>query len=524
MKLKYLLIFFGVVFLMTNTVSGQKSRITIISEIRRDSIVNLLKKFGLSADLYYDQFVTQRSGIDILSNEEGTKMFESLFSNMNDTCIFNYLDTARFAGIPYHRGKLKATDSVPDSKLRFLSYLSPGEYIKLHGMLYSSGDGSSSDLDTNSIRVINESERKYFGKKYKIDVLAGFSFSGENDSLSERYIYDNQRIWLSIAYEKYTIKDEVILKNFHITKIRQRPGGTGRDTIPPIEPVIQFSVEPYLQAGLTGAKHTYHEAYEDYLSGKAGKSIDLGVNFSYPFKLSEDNKYLDLGLGIGYSMLTLPLSLNNYDTVYNNLTPPFQTSAYFTKYYYFMTTSQVKENQILGFVNIPVFARLRIPVKKNMEAFFKLGFHTTVPIHTGYRTDGKINYSGEFHYVVNNKETVISTNDNDANLESSIPNFNTLYGQKKSLSSEKLSKSFGVSSKFETGFSFKASDKIKYFVGAYVSYRISGLTYGNDSELIGQEGRINSFLTKTDKINPLGFGLTLSVSFDVLKDSFKKNK
>jgi hypothetical protein len=524
MKLKYLLIFFGVVFLMCSKVSGQKSDLTRISVIREDSIVNILVNFGKSADLFYDQYMDQRYPTDILSNDEGTRIFKNLFASTSDTCIFNFLDTARLAGTPFKRSLVK-TDTVPDGKLRSLSFLSPNEYLKLHRMLYSGG-GSTSEIDKNSINIISQSERKSFGKKYKIDVLAKFFFSGQNDSLLDRYVYDNQGLWFSFSFEKYKIKDEAILKNFKIIKIQHRPTRQPGDTtsLPPIEPLLLFSIEPYFQAGLTGGNHIFAETFDDYLSGKPGKSLDLGVNFSKPLKISENGKFIDLGLGLGYSLLSVPVTLKNYELVNKGMTPPFQPSSFFKEYNYSMNTDVVDENHILGFVDIPVFARLRFPVKENTEAFFKLGIHSMVPIHGSYRTDGVINYTGEFHYIVNNKETVISTDDDNANLESSIPNFNSLYGQKESLSWEKLGKSFGVSSKFETGFSFRTSEKIKYYVGAYISYRISGLKYGNDSGLIGQEGKINSFLTKTDKINPLSFGLTFSASFDVLKDSFKKIK
>jgi hypothetical protein len=61
-------------------------------------------------------------------------------------------------------------------------------------------------------------------------------------------------------------------------------------------------------------------------------------------------------------------------------------------------------------------------------------------------------------------------------------------------------------------------------VGAYVSYLVAGYQFGTNAELVGQEGKINSFLTKTDKIDPLGFGVTLSVSFNKFKHIFLDNQ
>jgi len=250
----------------------------------------------------------------------------------------------------------------------------------------------------------------------------------------------------------------------------------------------------------------------------------MGVNFSIPFKISEDNKFLDLGIGLGYSLLTLPVTINDYELVNSGITPPFQPSSFFKKYDYTQRISQVDENHLFGFVNIPVFAKLRIPLKNKFSAFFKLGVYTYVPVHSGYRPDGDITYTGTFHYVVNNKEVVISTDEGDANLAGTIPNYNTLYGDKESLSWEKLKKSPSVSARFETGIIMKTSSRINYNLGAYVTYRISGLKYGNDTALLGQEGKINSFLTKTDKVDPLGFGLTMSVSFNKFKNIYLENK
>jgi hypothetical protein len=518
MKLKYLLIFFVAIFCFAFEISGQKSQNIVISEIRRDSIVNLLKKFGNCADLFYSQNEGQRYGANVKSNDDGINMFKSLFLNLKDTCIFNYLDTTKYLGTALQRRTLKATDTVPDSKLRYLSFLSPLEYIKLHQMIYSSGEGSCSMIDTTTIRVIDVSERKSFGKKYRIDVLANFSFMGKKDSTMTDYWFEGQWLIFEVSYEKYSSKDEIVIKNMRIDKIRLKPIPKQKEGIVKIDSTHVLSVEPYLMAGINGGKHTFNESFDDYLSGKAGKSLDLGVNFSYPIIEAKDSACFDVGMGVGYSMLTLPLSLNSYEWIDKGQTPPFQPSTYFKEYNYTMRTNLVEESHLLGFVNIPVFARLRIPMKEtNMEVYFKLGVQAMVPLHAGYRPDGKVNYTGTFHYVVNNKETVISTDDNDANLTSSIPNFASLYGQKESQSWEKLSKSFGVSSRFETGLSIRTSQKIKYYVGAYVSYNIAGLSYGNDAGLIGQEGKVNSFLTKTDKINPLGFGLTLSASFDVFK-------
>jgi hypothetical protein len=523
MKLKYLLILFGLVLLMSFDTYGQKvdPRLSII---RADSIIGKLMLFGKSADLFNDPYMEQRRGTSILANEEGTRIFLGLFANLNDTCIVNYLDPARKDKISVNKAG-RGYDSIPVSELRYQPVLTPSEYVKLLNFLYTS-EGSSSEITTNSIKVFGETDRRNFGKKYKIEATADFSFSGQNDSIESLYVFDDKSLWFSFSYEKFTIKNEVVLRNFKITKIQLKPISQPGDTAlpPPIGQELRFSVEPWINVGFTGAKHTYNEILEGYLSSKVGKVVDLGVNFSYPVIQSEDSTCLDLGLGVGYSMITLPITLTNYPFTNTGLAPPFQPSAFFKEYDYTMKADLVDESHMLGFVNIPLFARLRIPVKHEMEAFFKLGVQTLVPIHAGYRTDGEIKYTGEFHYVVNNKETVITTDQPDANLESSIPNFSSLYGVKKSISSEKLNKSFGVTSKFETGVSFRANEKIKYYLGAYVSYRISGLTYGSDSELIGQEGRINSFLTKTDKVNPFGFGLTFSASIDVLTDRFKKNK
>lgn len=524
MKLKYLFIP-GILFLLlSSAVTGQKSRITNVTELRRDSIVNLLKNFGQSADLYYDQYVTQRRGVDYLSNEDGKIMFRRLFLNPEDTCIVNYLDTVRMATIPFERKKGKQLDSVPESGLRYCNYLTVNEYMKLHSLLYSGGDGSSSELDTLSIRVIDLSEKKSFGNKYKIEVMAGLSFSGENDSLPERYLFENQKLLFSIIYEKYKIKDEVIFKNFRILKIRLRPSAAPGKEIPPIDSTHVFSLEPYIHAGIHGGNHTFAESQEKDLSGKAGMTLDFGVNMSLPFRISEDNKYVDLGAGIGYSALSLPVSMQNYEFVENGLTPPFTPSSFFKRYDYTRKFDQVDETHLLGFVTVPVFVKLRIPVAENLGAFFKLGFITALPVHSGYRADGEITYSGVFHYVINNNDVSISTDQNDGNLAASIPDYQKLYGEKESMSWEKLKKSAGFSVKLETGLIMKSTARVNYNVGAYVSYLVAGYQYGTGAELVGQEGKINSFLTKTDKIAPFGFGLTLSVSFNKFKHIFLDNQ
>ena len=89
---------------------------------------------------------------------------------------------------------------------------------------------------------------------------------------------------------------------------------------------------------------------------------------------------------------------------------------------------------------------------------------------------------------------------------------------------EKLKKSAGVAARFETGVVLKTSERLNYNLGAWISYRIAGLNYTNAAALIGQEGKINSFLTKTDKVNPLGFGLTFSVTFNKYKNIFLENQ
>jgi hypothetical protein len=512
MKVKHTLFFISIVILSVLNASGQKSRETMITVIRQDSIKKILKNFGESADLVVDPGYTPTFPTPATPNEDGKRIFLNLFANPTDTCIYNYLDSTRL--VPGQ--VIQKADTL--YKIRTLPALTPLNYMKMINSIFTT-EGTDAKLDTNSVNVINSSERKIFNRKYEIDAFADFSFQGWNDILGNYITVNGKTLWFTISYEKISLKNQTVIRNVKISKVQPRPSFIDTTVV---DLKYRFSIEPFLQVGVSGSNHRFSETMNNELTGLPGLDVSLGGSFVRAIQLEnkEDkkNKYLDVGVGLGYSMLSLPIKLENYELVQTGLTPPFQPSQFFKEYNYITSVSEVKQNNNLGFISIPVFTRLRIPLKNNNnEAFFKLGIQTMVPIFASYRGEGKIHYTGKFSYVQNNQETILSTDVENANLASSIPDFNTLYGDKTTHSWESLTKSIGVTSKFETGISFKSGSKLKYFAGAYVSYRLAGLKYMNENPLTGSEGNTNSFLTKTDKVSPLGFGLTFSVSYDIYK-------
>ena len=112
-------------------------------------------------------------------------------------------------------------------------------------------------------------------------------------------------------------------------------------------------------------------------------SVEVGYFFTKNFGLST---------GLGYTTykgsLTLPAYSVKYDTTDSD-TP----KENYTRY---VSGKEIKENQKISFISIPVIANFQLPVNSIFGFYFQSGVNISVPVTKSYSSSGVFSYEGYY--------------------------------------------------------------------------------------------------------------------------------
>ena len=122
----------------------------------------------------------------------------------------------------------------------------------------------------------------------------------------------------------------------------------------------------------------------DLYSGKRNGvmgSAEIGYFFS---------DYIGLSSGLGFISCKGQVTLNSYQNKFNTTDSENET------YERQVSGTNIKEMQNIGFLSIPVYLNIRLPLNKKMGLFLQTGIEGTVPLTKNYQSSGNFTYKGYY--------------------------------------------------------------------------------------------------------------------------------
>ncbi len=122
----------------------------------------------------------------------------------------------------------------------------------------------------------------------------------------------------------------------------------------------------------------------DLLSGKKNGvmgSLEIGYFFS---------DYIGLSSGISFVSYNGQVTLNSYQNKFN--TTDSENEAYERQ----ISGTNIKEVQNIGFLSVPIYLNIRLPLNKKMGLFLQTGVDVSVPLMKNYNSSGTFTYKGYY--------------------------------------------------------------------------------------------------------------------------------
>lgn len=122
----------------------------------------------------------------------------------------------------------------------------------------------------------------------------------------------------------------------------------------------------------------------ELISGKKNSyfaSAEIGYFFS---------KFFGLSSGIGYNLFSSQLSLGTYQNNVNSIDS--ENEVYELK----VSGSDIKEQQKIGYLSIPLYLNLRLPFSKSVGFFLQPGINLSIPLSKTFSSTGTFTYKGYY--------------------------------------------------------------------------------------------------------------------------------
>jgi len=122
----------------------------------------------------------------------------------------------------------------------------------------------------------------------------------------------------------------------------------------------------------------------DIRSGKKNSlmgTLEIGYFFS---------DYFGLSSGFGFISYNSQATLNSYENKFN--TTDSENEAYERQ----VSGTNVKEEQKIGFLSVPICLNIRMPINKKMGLFIQTGVDGAVPFIKKYHSSGTFTYKGYY--------------------------------------------------------------------------------------------------------------------------------
>jgi hypothetical protein len=221
-------------------------------------------------------------------------------------------------------------------------------------------------------------------------------------------------------------------------------------------------------------------------------SVDVGYFFS---------NYIGLSSGIGIISYKTQLSLDAYQSNFNTIDS--DNDAFEMR----VTGTNIKEEQSVNFLSIPLCVDLRLPFSQKVGFYFKGGINMAVPLAQTYTTSGVFTYKG-FYPAFND-------------LLENLPQFGFPTNKVVVGNGDLKLKTAGVSPIFSFGFDYYIQPKIQFSIG--VSFANAELK-ANDAgstpvvttdkfQLSPNAEQINSFIGGSNKNTAQSMGVKFAVRY-----------
>ncbi len=530
-KITFLAIILGLSGSLLNRASAQKN-IVPWQVATRDSIRELITRFGWSMDLYFlnptdEKYVAQEKRM----NETGVGMFKSLFTKYGaDTSFYKNRVIVNFIDTSYIRlnneytegcqGDPKCRDNVLKKLLALNNRkISVNEYLKLHRRYYNnnlSADffpgsyGSASDsvfIDNIRLRIA--------ANTYTVDAYTKINFSGFSDVEKEpvQFILNNMNLRFRVEFEEVKTEEGIIYRNYRIVDVTDffdTGGDYFRQHILNIEPSVGFG---FLTASGEFSNHDLDNAFKE---GNAW-SLEFGVLAERKMNIFRNgNTKFNMASGILLRNQVINSSiLNGYsENVSKDFSKiPFQPSDFLKKYSLETSFRNVDFTDRQWFVGIPL--RLGIDFglsgSKNYRGYLKTMFACYLPVESTTSSGGTLNQRGKFTYEhIPGFETVVYMGEADNPFPDS-------YGLSEAYAQKAAALGTGFGNKTEFGISLKIRNSSFLNIGPWFSLGTFKVRDTVKDHLAEEGGEVKSPLNALSKFNFMSYGATLSLSFELSK-------
>lgn len=256
--------------------------------------------------------------------------------------------------------------------------------------------------------------------------------------------------------------------------------------------VAQFYVG--VQSGIGNIQSNVRETRAD---NRLGGALKLGYIYSL-------TNHIGIGTGLEFSQYQQEVSLNSFSGTLRNDEVDSSTSAFV----YSVTTSNYKEKQTLGAIQIPLFVAYKRNINKGVDFNFRAGAKYFLPLK--YKIDAKASYvNGTGYYP-------------DVNLNiDNLPEHG--FGGLANYSSKGEYETKGVvMSMFELGFTFDMGLKNSLYAAMFLENGYGSiLDQKTDKSYVGYnptsvlDRKANGLygIHKDAKLRPVAFGVTLGWNF-----------
>jgi hypothetical protein len=212
-------------------------------------------------------------------------------------------------------------------------------------------------------------------------------------------------------------------------------------------------------------------------------SMEIGYFFS---------NYVGLSSGIGFISYKTQLTLESYQSKFN--TTDSESEAYERR----VTGSGIKEDQNIGFLNVPICLNIRLPFSRTVGFFLQPGVSLSVPLSKDYKSSGTFTYKG--YYSAYN---VLLENLPEYSFGSNISN---------ETDGELKLKSLGLNATASAGLDYFIQEKIQIAIAGCFNRSLSNISeYSSPDkfQLSSDADQINSLMGGSSKARAQSMGLKI---------------
>ncbi len=218
-----------------------------------------------------------------------------------------------------------------------------------------------------------------------------------------------------------------------------------------------------------------------------GGSLEIGYFFTESIGISS---------GLGYTSYKSQLTLATYQNIFN--TVDSENEVYERR----VSGTDIKEIQSVGFLSLPVFLDIRLPLNKKMGLFIQPGINLAIPITKKYASSGTFTYKG--YYPAYN---VLLENLPAYGFPSNVH----------SITNEPLeTKSININALVSAGFDFSIQNNIQIGVGVSYSKSLSNIsdyTSPDKFQLSSDANQINSLMGGSSTATVQSFGVNVRLRY-----------